>query len=247
MPLHVQANPGDVAPIVFLPGDPDRATFIAENYLEDVVCYNKYRHLYGYTGTYKGVRVSIQTTGMGCPSAAIVANELVELGAKVLIRIGTSGIINRDVKPGDLVIATGSCPNDGTTQQMLKGAAFAPVASYNVVSACVDAARESDFKDKVHTGLIQSEDAFYATDQTHVSTLEERGVLTLEMEASAIFLIGNLKKVQKGCMCVASNYIADPEFIPSDLLANAVRRMATVALEAAVKMTERGQDNLATC
>ncbi|KAG9389514.1 Phosphorylase superfamily [Carpediemonas membranifera] len=257
MPFHIKANPEDIAPIVFLPGDPDRAKYIAENFFEDAKCYNTYRHLYGYTGMYKGHRVSIQTTGMGCPSASIVVNELIQLGAKVLIRIGTAGIVSRDVLPGDLIIATGSCPNEGTSTQMLQGAAFAPVASFNVVQACNEVAVKSPFsrtnmdgsteEAKVHVGLIQSEDAFYATNKGHVAGLDKLGVLAVEMEASALFLLGNLHRVQKGCIVVASNYIEDAAVVPDFLMKQAVDHMATVSLDAAVLMYERGQDKLKTC
>ena len=230
--LHVQAEPNDVAPFVLLPGDPNRSTFIAETFFDNPKRYNDYRQLLGYTGTYKGMPVSVQTTGMGCPSLAIVVEELVRLGAKTLVRVGTSGIINRAVKPGDLIIATASVPQDGTTRMYLGGDAYAPAASFEVTRALVQAGAGKN----IHVGLIQTEDAFYATTPGDVERLEERGILSVEMEASALFLLGKLRQVQTGCALVASNYIGDPEFVEPDVLQRSVSEMVEVALEAGLTL-----------
>ena len=230
--LHVQAELNDVAPFVLLPGDPDRATFIAETFFDKPERYNDYRQLLGYTGTYKGMPVSVQTTGMGCPSLAIVVEELVRLGAKTLVRVGTSGIISREVNPGDLVIATASVPQDGTTRMYLGGDPYAPAASFEVTQALVRASAGKN----VHVGLIQTEDAFYATTPDDVERLETRGILGVEMEASALFLLGKLRKVQTGCALVASNYIGDPEFVEPDMLKKSVSEMVEMTLEAGLTL-----------
>src|SRR5687768_15781817 len=130
MPLHIHAEPADIAPVVLLPGDPARAERVAER-LDGVACYTRHRGLLGFTGTYDGARVSVQTTMMGTPSTAIVAEELIQLGARVLIRIGTSGGLGEGVAPGDLVIATASTPLDGTTAAYLDGRPYAPAASFD--------------------------------------------------------------------------------------------------------------------
>ena len=236
-PLHIRAQPGDVAPAVLLPGDPGRATFIAETFFDAPARYNGYRGLLGYTGLYRGMPVSVQTTGMGCPSLAIVVEELVQLGARTLVRVGTAGIIGKDVAPGDLVVATASVPQDGTTRMYLRGEPHAPAASFEVTRALAEAAKvegntAGNEPVPVHIGLIQTEDAFYATTPDDVARLAARGVLAVEMEASALFLLGQLRGVRTGCALVASNRIGDPAFVDPALLQKRVSLMARGALEA---------------
>ena len=236
--LHVRARPGDVAPIVLLPGDPDRATLVAERFLEDATRYTEYRHLYGYTGTYRGVPVSVQTTGMGCPSLAIVVEELVRLGAKTLVRIGTSGAVAEQVRPGDLVVASASIANEGTSRQYLGGAEYSAVADFEVTRALAEAAAATERPS--HVGLIQTDDAFYAVGPDDVPTLAARGVLSIEMEASALFLLGKLRRVRTGCMLVASNNIGDPSFVEQRVLDEAVADMIRTTLDACVELHQRG-------
>lgn len=238
--LHIRAEESDIAPLVLLPGDPDRATFIAENFFENPVCYNSYRQLLGYTGTYKGKRVSVQTTGMGCPSTAIVVEEIIRLGAKQLIRVGTSGIISRDIKPTELIVAMSSVPKDGTTKMYLNNESYAPTSSFNITKALAEAAEKhvqknsQEKKSNYHVGLIQTEDAFYATLPEDVKRLESQGILAVEMEAAVLFLLGKLRNVETGCMLVASNYIGDTEFVSPDDLQRAVINMIEITLEASL-------------
>ncbi len=232
--IHIHAEPGEIAPFVLLPGDPKRARFIAETFFDDPELYTDHRGMLGFTGTYKGIPVSVQTTGMGCPSLAITVEELVRLGARTLVRVGTAGIVSDAVEPGELIIATGSVPNDGTTRQYLSGAPYAPVADNSVVQALTATAARGG--KKVHTGLIQTEDAFYATTPDHVAELAERGVLAIEMEASALFLLGKLRGVRTGCALVASNRIGDPQMVAPEILQDGVAHMTSVALEAALEL-----------
>jgi len=238
MPLHLHAEPGQVAPLVLLPGDPNRATFIAETFFDHPQRYNDYRQLLGYTGSFRGVPVSVQSTGMGCPSLAIVVEELVRLGAKTLIRVGTAGIISRQVKPGELVVALAAVPHEGTTRHYLRGDPYAPVASFEVTRALVDAGQKLELK--THVGLIQTEDGFYATSPDEVATLAARGVLAVEMEAAALFLLGKLRQVETGCLLVASNYIGDAAFVAPELLKQSVEQMVQVALEAGIALATAG-------
>ena len=231
--LHIHAEPGDVAPFVLLPGDPNRAKLIAETFLESPRRYTDYRGLWGYTGHYKGLRVSVQTTGMGCPSLAIVTEELVRLGAQTLLRVGTAGIVAAGVSPGDLVIASAAVPQDGTTRMYLQSDPYAPSASFTVTRALADAAPGA------HVGLIQTEDAFYATGPENVPKLAERGVLAIEMESSALFLLGKLRRVETGCILVASNRIGDSSFIDPDFLHARVLEMTEGALKACLALGER--------
>lgn len=230
--LHIHAEPGDVAPFVLLPGDPARAKFIAEEFFDAPRLYTDYRGLLGYTGQYKGMPVSVQTTGMGCPSLAIVTEELIRLGARTLVRVGTAGIVRPEVSPGELIVATASVPNDGTTRQYLGGDYYAPAADHSVVSALTETAGRGG--KPTHVGLIQTEDAFYATHPDHVARLAEVGVLAIEMEASALFLLGKLRNVRTGCALVASNYIGDAQFVEPSILKDGVSHMVSVALEAAL-------------
>lgn len=236
--LHIHADAGDIAPFVLLPGDPKRATFIAETFFDEPRLYSDNRLLLGYTGTYKGMPVSVQTTGMGCPSLAIVVEELVRLGAETLVRVGTSGIVSPAVDPTDLIVASASVPMDGTTRQYLRGAAYAPAADFAVTRALVEAGEAAGRAP--HVGLIQTEDAFYATAPEDVPALAERGVLALEMEASALFLLARLRGVRAGCALVASNRIGDSEFIDPVRMRAAVRDMVELTLEAGLRLHGAG-------
>lgn len=235
--IHVRAREGDVAKYVLLPGDPGRARFIAETYLENPVLYTEHRSLLGFTGTYKGVRVSVQTTGMGCPSASIVAEEIIRLGATHLLRVGTCGAATPRLAPADLVIAMASVPNDGTTRQFLGGAPYAPTASYDLVEASVAAAR--DLALPHHVGLIMTEDAFYASTPEHARKWAANGVLAFEMEASALFLVAATRGVHAGCLVTVSNDIGDPQLVPDEVLARGVDQMVRAALESFVRLAAR--------
>lgn len=232
--LHVRAEPGTVAPVVLLPGDPDRATLIAEELLTGANLYNSHRHLLGYSGSYRGLPISVQATGMGCPSLAIVVEECVRLGAKTLIRIGTCGAIAPQVAPGDLVVAAASVANEGTSRQYLAGANYSPTADFTVTTALAEAAARGGRR--THVGLIQTEDAFYATTPESVPELASRGVLAIEMEASALFTLGALRQVATGCILVTSNNIGDERLLAAAELKPAVLDMVTVALDAAVAL-----------
>lgn len=231
--LHLHAQPADVAPVVLLPGDPQRAGYIAETFLDSPRLYNQNRQLLGYTGTYSGVPVSVQTTGMGCPSLAIVVEELIRLGAKTLVRVGTAGIVSPAVKPGDLVIATASIPADGTTRHYLKGQPSAPHPDFSVVRALVEAGPEEE---RVHLGPIRTEDGFYATGPEDLPELRAQGVLAVEMEASALFLLGQLRGVATGCIVAASNAIGDTTFVEAAVMRDSVHRMVERALNACSRL-----------
>lgn len=232
--FHLHAEARQIAPTVLLPGDPNRATMIAETFFETPRRYNDNRQLLGYTGSYQGMPVSVQTTGMGCPSLAIVVEELANLGAKLLIRVGTAGIVQPEIRPGELIIAQAAVPMDGTTRMYLNGAPYAPVASFKVVRALAEAARRQGAAH--HVGLIQTEDAFYATRPDDVSRLARLGVLGVEMEASALFLLGKLRGVEVGTILVASNHIGDPQPVEDEVLRRAVHTMVSVALSAGLEL-----------
>src|SRR5919112_5893308 len=228
-PVHVRAEPGDFAESVLLPGDPLRAKYIAENFFEDAKLVTEERGMLGYTGTYKGEPVSVQTTGMGCPSAAIMTEELIQLGAKNLLRVGTCGGYNRDLRLGDLIIATAATPNDGTVASITQGLPYAPAAHFDVVHAAHHAAQNAGRRTFV--GPIVSSDLFYDPTPSPEKLWGNLGVLAVEMEAAAIFTIAAMRRVRAGCLLTVSDTIgAEVVRIGDDELRAAVDNMMALAL-----------------
>jgi purine-nucleoside phosphorylase len=234
--IHLRAEEGDYAPLVLLPGDPNRARRIAERFDPDSARpVNEHRGLLGFTGTYRGTPVSVQTSGMGTPSMSIVVEELLRLGAKRLIRVGTCGGIARGLRTGDLVIATAACPVDGATSTYLHGEAYAPAADFSLTRALVDAAGDAGIE--ARTGLVASVDVFYNTDDDYAQRWRDRGVLAFEMEASALFFLAARAGVQAACALTVSDVLSEEvtteeSYLPLDELDRAIDRMIAVALEA---------------
>jgi purine-nucleoside phosphorylase len=232
--LHGSLATGDVAPVVLLPGDPGRAERVAGR-LEGAVCYTRNRGLLGFTGTFRGARVSVQTTAMGAPSTAIVAEELVQLGARTLIRTGTAGAIGRDVAPGNVIIATASTPLDGTTSGYLEGRPYAPAASFEVVRALADHAARSGVAHRV--GPVLTDDVFYHVDADHLKPWAAFGALAVEMEASALFTVAARHRVRAGCVLTVSNFVGSADWLAPADLQRAIDTMIDVALAAAVDLS----------
>ena len=234
--IHLRAEEGDYAPLVLLPGDPNRARRISERFDEGSVRQvNDHRGMFGFTGTYAGTPVSVQTSGMGTPSLSIVVEELLRLGATRLIRVGTCGGIATDLKTGDLVIATAACPVDGATTTYLHGEAYAPAADFTLTRALVDAAEAAGIG--VRTGLVASVDVFYNTDDDYAKRWRERGVLAFEMEASALFFLAARAGVQAACALIVSDVLSEEvtteeSYLPLEELDRAIDGMIEVALKA---------------
>jgi DeoD family purine-nucleoside phosphorylase len=241
--IHLRAEPGDYAPLVLLPGDPNRATRIASLFdggLSAARTVNEHRGMRGYTGTWNGVPVSVQTTGMGTPSFAIVVEELLRLGVTRFIRVGTCGGIGRGIHTGDLVIATGAAPVDGATRTYLHGDPFAPVADFGLTRALVDAAEAEGVKPFV--GSIATVDVFYNPDEDYVTKWRSRGVLGFEMEASALFYLagraqGGGADVRAACALTVSDTLSEEEtsegtYMSLEDLERATDTMIRVALRA---------------
>jgi len=234
--IHLRAEEGDYAPLVLLPADPNRARRIAERFDDGSVRQvNEHRGLLGFTGTFHGVPVSAQTTGMGTPSTSIVVEELLRLGARRLIRVGTCGGIAMGLGTGDIVIATGACPVDGATHTYLHGEAYAPVADFDLTRALVDAATDAGVA--AQTGLVASVDVFYNPDDDYAKRWRERGVLAFEMEASALFYLAARNGVQAACALTVSDVLSEEvtteeSYLPLDELERAIDRMLDVALVA---------------
>ena len=231
MPIHVRAEPGDYADAVLLPGDPLRAKYIAETYLDDVVQTNSERGMLGFRGSWEGTPVSVQATGMGCPSAAIVIEELVMLGCKKLLRVGTCGGLQPHHQLGDMIVVLTAIPQDGTVHTYVKEP-HCPTADFELVHAAVHAAKE--MKQPIHVGPVASSDVFYNPDGEQYERWSARGVLGVEMEASVLFTLGALRKMQAGCLLTVSDIVVEGDFkrISDEELRGAVDRMTRVGLAA---------------
>ncbi|GAA3932442.1 purine-nucleoside phosphorylase [Actinoplanes auranticolor] len=189
MSVHIGAQPGDIAERVLLPGDPMRAKWIAETFLTDPVCYTQVRGMLGFTGTWQGVRVSVQGSGMGMPSASIYTHELInEYGAKSLIRIGSCGALAMDLNLGDVIAAIGSATDSNMNRVRFDGLVdYAPVADFALLRTAADVADRRGVALRV--GPILAADAFYTDRPDLYDTLADYGVLAVEMESAAIYTI----------------------------------------------------------
>jgi len=207
-----------------------RAQYIAENFFEDARLVTKERGMLGYTGTYKGEPVSVQATGMGCPSASIVTEELIQLGAKNLLRVGTCGGYHRDLQLGDLIVATAATPQDGTVSSLTQGVPYAPAAHFDVVHAAHHAAENAGRRTFV--GPIVSSDLFYDPEDEPATLWSNLGILAVEMEAAAIFTIAAMRGVRAGCLLTVSDTIgAEVVRIGDEELRDAVDNMMALALD----------------
>jgi DeoD family purine-nucleoside phosphorylase len=236
MPIHLRAEPGEYADAVLLPGDPLRAKYIADTYLEDVKQVNDERGLLGYTGTWEGKPVSVQGTGMGCPGAAIVFEELIQLGCTKLMRVGTCGGLQPHHALGDLIVALTAVPADATAQHLVGNEAHCPTASWELIHGAVHAAKE--IGQPMHVGPIVTSDVFYNPDGEQYQRWSSRGILAVEMEAAALFTvaaiggIGKVAGIQAGCLVTVSDIVVEGVFtrISDEEMQAAVDRMTRVAL-----------------
>lgn len=198
MTPHNNAKIGDIAETVLMPGDPLRAKFIAENYLENAVCYNEVRGMFGFTGTYKGTRISVQGSGMGMPSMAIYSHELYNIyGVENIIRIGTAGAIAESVNLRDIVIAMSASTNSNYASQYNLPGTYAPTASWKLLSSAVDVAEKNGCS--YHVGNIFSSDTFY-DDADSLIQWQKMGVLAIEMETAALYMTS--ARAGKNALCI---------------------------------------------
>ncbi len=234
MSIHIAAKQGEIADIVLLPGDPLRAKYIAETFLEDVVQYNEVRNILGYTGTYKGKRVSVQGTGMGVPSISIYANELmVDYGVKKLIRVGTCGAIQKDVKLRDVIIAQTSSTDSAINRVAFGGTIdFAPTADFDLLSKAYNAAKDAGLS--VRVGNIFTADQFYS-DEAQNEKLAAYGVLAVEMETSALYTLAAKHGRQALTVLTVSDHIITGEVTTAEERQTTFNDMMVIALEAAIQ------------
>jgi DeoD family purine-nucleoside phosphorylase len=208
MTLHLRAEKGDYAPTVLLVGDPGRAETIGQMF-DDPRCVARNRGLIGYTGTHDGAPVSVQTTGMGCPSAGIVVEELIQLGVQRFIRIGTCGGIGTGIKPLDMVAAVSAASFDGATQTYVKGKPVAPYASFMILKKAYDAAQAMNIP-LIFTG-VASVDVFYNPFPDYVEKLRSIGAFVVEMETSLIYHLANKNNLDAASFLLVSDIVGKHE------------------------------------
>ncbi|HEM3638158.1 TPA: purine-nucleoside phosphorylase [Streptococcus suis] len=211
MSIHISAKPGEIADKILLPGDPLRAKFIAENFLEDAVCFNEVRNMFGYTGTYKGHRVSVMGTGMGMPSISIYAHELItEYGVKKLIRVGTAGSLNKDVHVRELVLAQGAATNSKMMNIDWPEYDLPQIADFELLDKAYHIAKELNLT--IHVGNVLSSDSFYSPKLfSRNLELGKLGVKAVEMEAAALYYLGAKLGVQTLAIMTISDSLVNPE------------------------------------
>lgn len=234
MSVHINAEKDQIADKILLPGDPLRAEFIAKNYLEDPVCYNRVRGMLGFTGLYKGERVSVQGTGMGLPSLSIYVNELIkEYDVKRLIRVGSCGSMQKDVHVRDIVLAMASSTNSSMNKNRFKGMDFAPTADFELFSSAVERAKSMDLT--VKAGNVLSSDSFYTDDPDEWKMWAAFNVLAVEMESSALYTLAAKYGVQALTILTVSDSLVTWEETTSEEREKTFTQMMELALETIIK------------
>ena len=232
MSIHIGAKPGEIAETVLMPGDPYRAKWAAENFLQDVVFINQVRGMLGFTGTWNGHRVTIQGSGMGMPSLSIYANELIrDFGAKSLIRIGSAGAMQHHVKVRDIVIAMTASTISTPSRGFFRELSFAPCADFGLLEKAVAAARAKGTP--THVGGIYSADVFYDERPDLNEMMTRHGVLAVEMEAAELYTVAARHGIRALAVLTVSDHLLTHEALPSEDRERSFGDMVEIALTAA--------------
>ncbi|MDR1705151.1 MAG: purine-nucleoside phosphorylase [Clostridiales bacterium] len=230
---HIGATAGQIADTVLMPGDPLRARFIAENYLDKPELYNEVRGMLGYTGSYKGKRVSVQGSGMGIPSFGIYSYELFSFyDVKRIIRVGTAGALHPDLRIGDVVLAMGACTNSAFADQYKLPGTFVPLASFSLLQRAVREVEKNGGRYMV--GSVLSSDTFYSADNEASAKWRDMGVLAAEMETAALYMTAAYLKKEALTILTVSDHIFTGEATDAATRQTAFTRMMEIALECAV-------------
>ncbi len=230
MSTHIGAAAGDIAPLVLMPGDPLRAKWIAETFLDDARCYTEVRGMLGFTGSWQGHPVSVQGSGMGQPSMAIYATELFrEYDVQSIVRVGSCGGLSERVSIRDVVIASGACTDSSMNHLRFEGLDYAPVADFGLLAAAAAAAGS---RDDVHVGLILSTDSFYSARPELMARMAEHGVLAIEMEASALYTIAAGHGRRALAICTVADHVVTGEETSSEERERTFGDMVEIALAA---------------
>jgi DeoD family purine-nucleoside phosphorylase len=234
MPIHLRAVRGDYAAAVLCPGDPRRASYIAESFFADAKVVNEERGMLGYTGTFEGAPISVQATGMGCPSAGIVYEELIQLGATRLLRVGTCGAIGTGMAMADLVIGISASAVDTTALQYVGMDGYAPAATFTLAETAARLARDGGAR--VHTGPIVTSALFYDPDKENVGRWKRTGHLAIEMEAAMLYTVAAVHGVEALAMMTVSDLVSEEAStrISDDELKRGVDDMMRLACRVAV-------------
>ncbi len=232
MSVHIEAKKGEIAETILLPGDPLRAKWIAETFFEDPKCFNKVRNMLGYTGIYKGKKVSVMGTGMGVPSISIYAHELINAyGVKNLIRVGSAGSYQKDVKIRDVVLAMAASSNSGVNELRFGGADYAPTADFGLFLKAVEAAKEKNIE--VKAGNVFTSDEFYADDFEAYKKWSRFGVLCVEMEAAGLYTVAAKHNVNALAILTISDSLVTGERTSTKERETTFKGMVEIALELA--------------
>jgi purine-nucleoside phosphorylase len=234
MSTHIGGQPGEIAPRVLLPGDPLRAKWIAETYLEDAKCYSTVRNMYGFTGRYQGVPVSVQGSGMGMPSASIYYHELlVDYGARTLIRVGTCGALTEEVALRDVIAASASSTDSAMNRIRFDGLIdYAPVADFGLLRTAVDLTTQRNIP--LHVGQVLAADAFYSDRPDLYDRLAAYGVLAVEMETAALYTLAARHRAQALTILTVSDHLKTGEHTTAEERQQTFSTMVEVALATAV-------------
>ncbi|MBU6080375.1 MULTISPECIES: purine-nucleoside phosphorylase [Allobacillus] len=232
---HIGAKKGDIAETILLPGDPLRAKYIAENFLDDVTQYNEVRGMLGFTGTYKGERISVQGTGMGVPSISIYVNELInEFGVKNLIRVGSCGALQKDVKVRDVILAQTSTTDSQMNRMNFGGIDFAPTADFGLLKNAYDVGEEKNLNLRV--GNVFTSDSFYRDNAMELfEKLAEYNVLGVEMETTALYTLAAKYDCRALSVLTVSDHILTGEETTPEERQTTFSDMIDVALEASIR------------
>ena len=230
MSIHIEARKSEIAETVLLPGDPLRAQWIAETYLKDIQCYNRVRNMFGFTGTYKGKRISVQGTGMGVPSISIYAHELItEYNVKNLIRVGSAGSYQKHIKLRDIVVAMAASSTSGINQARFQGADFAPTADFGLFIRAIDIAKSKGIELKA--GNVLTSDEFYADEFESYQKWSNFGVLCVEMETSGLYTIAAKHKANALTLLTISDSLVTGEKTTAEERQTTFSEMVEIALE----------------
>ena len=234
---HINAEPGDFAESILLPGDPLRAQYIAENHLSDAKLVTSVRNILGFTGTYGGTPVSVMGTGMGIPSVSIYATELINsYGVKNLIRIGSCGALSHDVAIRDIIIAMGACTDSNVNRARYGGYDFAAIADYELLRASVDVA--SAYDHPVHVGNIYTSDLFYhPDDENRIAFNQRMGILAVEMETAGLYGLAAQYGAKALALMTVSDHVLTHEATSAEERQTTFNEMVEIALKTVVAVT----------
>lgn len=232
---HNSAEKNEIAKVVLMPGDPLRAKLIAEKYLKDAVCYTTVRNVFGYTGTYKGVKVSIQASGMGCPSMGIYSYELYSYyDVETIIRIGSAGAFNKSTKLGDLLMAQGIATDSSYAEQYNLPGTYTPTADFYVLEKAVNSCRNNNIAFTV--GTVLSSDLFYNDNENYIEQWSKMGVLAAEMESMALYCNAARLNKKALCMLTVSDQLVTDEHMSTEERQTSFNNMIIAALETAIDL-----------